>query len=124
MTVRYWDYIAASHVNYAEGRYIASWQNLFEAMAVKDEQEKRYRSIPSSPRQQEIQRLWQQRGLLERTKANLRSVEREYFSTLKDQVVELPFHNGLIFDTIRYIDKCIEKNKQMNSTVKERIPSA
>ena len=69
----------------------------------------------TTPRQQEVQRLWQQRGLLERAKANLCSVRE-----IKDysNVFRRPFNVAA-----HAIEQMIAANKKAVSTVKERIPS-
>lgn len=111
---RYWDYQAAARANHAEERYIASWLNLLEGELAKDEQENRWRNKkPASHRQKEIQRLWQQRGLLERTKANIRSVMeiKEYHN----------IHKRLLNEAWHEIVELIGANKRLVGTVKERI---
>lgn len=69
----------------------------------------------STPRQQEVQRLWQQRGLLERTKANLRSVA--------EITMKAYGHRGAIASALVTISLLIDINKQQAATIKERIPS-
>jgi len=68
----------------------------------------------NSKRQQEVQRLWQQRGLLERTKANLHSCLLEEGNSPDKQVLQ---------DAIDYLIFRIGDNQSLVATVKERIPS-
>lgn len=64
-------------------------------------------------RQKEVQRLWQQRGLLERTKANLR-IFQEQFGTELD--------HADVNKVIALVEFNIEGNQRYMNTIKERIP--
>lgn len=115
----YWDYQAAARVNYAEGRYVASWLNLLEGEEAKDEQHNRWNQRKeSTSRQKEIQRLWQQRGLLERTNANLRSCY-DIARTIPNgeaEAVKLEAAGKIV-------RAMIGLNMDAIATVKERIPA-
>lgn len=69
-----------------------------------------------SDRQKEIQRLWQQRGLLERAKANLNSC----IPLVPDNCLNSRLH---LVSSARLIMDLIEINKMNMANIKERIPA-
>lgn len=71
-----------------------------------------------SARQKEVQRLWQQRGLLERTKANLRSILRD--GSIK---AESNYEARALTTAVDHISELIRRNIYAMHTVKERIPA-
>jgi len=69
----------------------------------------------SSPRQKEAQRLWQQRGLLERAKANLHLV-------LRDPTLAVVAEYPSISQTLSLLSRLILENSLAMDTIRSRIP--
>jgi hypothetical protein len=97
----------------------AHWMQLLlwaEAQYEADAILSRYRSYETTARQKEVQRLWQQRGLLERARANLRLV----WDILDNDLKFNQGNNfGLTQNTLRI---AAARNVQQMRTVSERIP--
>lgn len=72
---------------------------------------------PQSARQKEAQRLWQQRGTLERLFANLRIIRTD------PRLVQMEEEYEILFRATKVIGTFINRNQQAMSTIKERIPS-
>lgn len=69
-----------------------------------------------SPRQKEVQRLWQQRGLLERTKANLRSI-------IIDGSIKSKNPTRILFG-LSEVEELIRTNVEQMKTISQRIPKS
>lgn len=97
----------AAYYNGEEGQ----WMLLFKWAALNYSPER-------SPRQKEIQRLWQQRGLLERTKANI-------IICIGDTSLQWtgPSDKGFLSSARAIIQEQIECNIEAMGTVKKRIPA-
>lgn len=114
--VNWYTYKSAAEIAYESGRITASWLHLLHGELQRDEQTKRWENRrPSTPRQQEVQKLWQQRGMLERTLANLRSV-REITPFGYDKI-------NTITAAMNTVSWLIDANKIAIKTTKSRIPN-
>lgn len=107
-----WDhakvFIDLAQHHYREEEFTQSWTALFLF------EEETYRP-KSTARQKEIQRLWQQRGMLERLNSNLSTFQKELKWSHEN------FEADIIQTTINIVLGYISFNRQSMASVKERI---
>lgn len=98
------------------GRPEYVWYYLLKAEEAFSERKNKDYKEPTA-RQKEVQRLWQQRGLLERTKANLQICQ--------DLILKegFPEEAKILYKAQRIILARIAININQAASVKERIPS-
>jgi len=117
MSISYYEYMSAAKVNFKEGRYIASWHNLFELEFYRDEsREKPLPSRTPTKRQEEVKKLWQERGQIEfaisNVAATVKALQRYGIHTSANYL------NKMSWELVQ----ARTFNQQQFATVKQRIP--